>query len=437
MKYAFFLIFFFLQFSFSVIASEPEIDEAALFSDPQRIDNSILDSADTDLKKINLPSISDKILKSFSGNITSISDFNVKRGFADKSKYGDKNTYSIIKANLLFDVRMESDIKATINAEIFYSPQDDSYLQTQKISGQDLGKYYNHYVINEFFIDANINRKIYFRIGKQFLQWGRCYFWNPTDLINKERRNFSDLDKMREGVFGLKTHIPFGTEKNIYAFIDFSNEDNSKNFAAALKYEILIKNVEVAFSVWGKEKRDAAYGFDFSGNFFGINTVGELSFSSGDSKQKFELKNLQTKNMSDKNSLRCSLGLNKYFNCVTNDRIFTNLELYYNKNGYDDNAFKPEFWQIPDLYEPNNHGKYYAAFFGSFDRFIISNMNLNLNSIINLSDNSFMISPGLNYNPFYNFSVDFNVFANFGKENREYTLSGNAVVFELRTNLVF
>ena len=193
----------------------------------------------------------------------------------------------------------------------------------------------------------------------------------------------------------------------------------------------------MAFSVWGREKYDAAYGFDFSGNFFGINAVGELSYSSGDSKKKFELKNLQTKNMSGNDSIRCAFGLNKYFNYVTNDRIFANLELYYNKNGYDYNAFKPEFWQIPDLYEPNNHGKYYAAFFGSLDRFIFSNMKLNLNSLINLSDNSFTINPGLNYNPFYNFSIDFNVFANFGKENREYTLSGNALTFEFRTNLIF
>jgi len=256
-------------------------------------------------------------------------------------------------------------------------------------------------------------------------------------LINKERRNFFDLNQTREGVYGLKIHVPFGVKKNIYAFIDFSNEDNSDNFAGALKYEFLINNIEFAVSVWDKEKFNTAFGFDFSGNFFGINTVGELTFSSGDSKLKFDNSTFQTYNIKDKDNIRCAIGLNKYFDYKTNDRIFANLELYYNENDYNENVFGPEFWSFQNLYEPNNHGKYYAAFFLSFDKFFVENLKINFNSIFNLTDNSLIVTPGLNYNPFYNFSVDFNIFSSFGNENREYTLSGNALTFELKTNLIF
>ncbi len=62
--------------------------------------------------------------------------------------------------------------------------------------------------LKEFFADGNYKYKVYVRFGKQNLKWGRGYLWNPTDLISQDRKDFGDMDARREGVYGLKMHIP-------------------------------------------------------------------------------------------------------------------------------------------------------------------------------------------------------------------------------------
>jgi hypothetical protein len=47
---------------------------------------------------------------------------------------------------------------------------------------------------------------VYFRAGKQVAQWGRCYLWNPTDLINVEKPFYSE-DIFARGNLRLKMSI--------------------------------------------------------------------------------------------------------------------------------------------------------------------------------------------------------------------------------------
>ena len=128
-----------------------------------------------------------------------------------------------VLGNLFLDVRLKNDIKAMVNLEA-------SYIGSSKTTLVN---------IREFFFDFNIRRKAYFRTGKQVLQWGRCYFWNPTDLLNVEKKSFIQKIGYREGAYGIKAHIPFGTQYNIYGFIDTGNAQESRDAAVAGKFEFL------------------------------------------------------------------------------------------------------------------------------------------------------------------------------------------------------
>jgi hypothetical protein len=90
-----------------------------------------------------------------------------------------------------------------------------------------------------------------------------------------------------------------------------------------------------------------------------------------------------------------------------------------------------------DYFEPNNYGKYYAALFSSYSKFILSDMTLNLNALGNLSDSSFMMSSGVTYGFVNNVWLNFDINAYLGAENREYTFDGNAIGADISINLTF
>ncbi|MBF0204465.1 MAG: hypothetical protein HQK67_09165 [Desulfamplus sp.] len=104
----------------------------------------------------------------------------------------------------------------------------------------------------ELFADFNFNRNIYLRAGKQVLSWGQCYLWNPTDMINVENKSFLHKLEAREGTYGIKGHIPFGTAVNIYGFANLEDADEGGDVAGAGKFEFLVNGTEMAFSAWAK-----------------------------------------------------------------------------------------------------------------------------------------------------------------------------------------
>jgi hypothetical protein len=88
-------------------------------------------------------------------------------------------------------------------------------------------------------------------------------------------------------------------------------------------------------------------------------------------------------------------------------------------------------------FEPGNYGKYYAALFSSFSRFIVTDMTLNVKAIGNLTDSSFILSTGVDYVLTFNAMLSAKLNAYLGEENREYTVHGNALSAEVSVNIVF
>jgi hypothetical protein len=298
--------------------------------------------------------------------------------------------------------------------------------------------------LKEFFLDVNISRKVYFRFGKQNLKWGRGYFWNPTDLISEDRKDFEDMEARREGVYGLKTHIPFGTTWNLYGFVNASGTEKTDEFAVAGKIEVLLpRNIEMAVSAWKKKDYLAVYGLDFATNKFNMDWRGELSLSNGDNRHRLEKKNGEYVDTEVKDEWvpRVCLGFTRNFDFRdVNDRISLTGEFYYNHGGYDENmlddATRDQFLE-GRYFEPGNYGKYYTAIFSSYQKFLVSDMTLNVNAISNLSDSSFIVASGVSYELANNAYLNANVSGYFGEKNREYTLAGNSLSAEASVDVAF
>lgn len=305
---------------------------------------------------------------------------------------------------------------------------------------------YTDVAINEFFVDTNWDNKVYFRTGKQILKWGRSYFWNPTDLINVERKDFLDLDKIREGSYGTKVHVPFGAEKNLYVFLGMNEVEELEQISTAVKYEFLVANTEMSVSAWNKKEQEPVCGFDISSRIADVDVRGEISLAAGANNSDLDYNSLDLVTKND-TVTQVSVGFTKYFDYGDfKDRITLTGETYYNSNGYDKNIFqrletagtrenKINF--LTDVYQPYTNSKYYLAFFSTIDRFITADTSLNVDSIINLVDDSSVVNAGINYDPLTDIVIGLDLTTRLGDNNTEATFSGDKLSISLTTEISF
>jgi hypothetical protein len=429
-----------------------DIDEAALFSDT----NTVIDSAKivNTLKgdTANFP----KKTVGFSGQVVSAGVAAATREFFSDPQSDRIGFAGSMVGNLMLDIRLISGVKAFANLEAGYAAS----LSQMQVN------------LREIFVDANIAHRVYLRTGKQVLQWGPCNFWNPTDLINVEKKLFIQKIGYREGAYGLKLHVPFGTLANVYGFLDAKDVSSIDSLAGAAKVEFLLGGTEFAFSGWGKQDREPVFGFDVTTGIWDFNVAGELSLSYGNNASSLHEENgvLGLHREDDKLITHACLGLTRWFDLLNmSDRLMVIGELYYNSAGYSKNAFadpdtayryseplnaisatgmptvktsgtKTDFLVGHGLYERNSYSHYYLALFTSISRFINTSMTLNLNAIGNLEQQCAMLSAGLTYTSLSDFSLGVTVAGNVGKKNTEYTFKSPenpALMLQLTAGMAF
>jgi hypothetical protein len=409
--------------------AQDKIDENEMFADTASVVNNIVDNPKDNASSKEVKSVG------VSGEITSVLIGSSERGLLSDPSFDRTSMSTYVEGNLLLDVRLLQGFKALGNMEVSYNADS---------SAPDIS-------LRELFLDANIGHKIYLRAGKQLLQWGRCYLWNPTDLINVEKKSFIQKIGYREGTFGLKAHIPYGTTANFYGFIDARNAVRIDSMACAAKAEILLHNTEVAFSIWDKRGKKPVYGVDISTDLFKINFNGELALY-----QTYKA-SLVNKNWVP----RIAVNATKSFDAFdVTDRISVTMEFYYNSVG--DNSKRINFEKIlttlgnqslisdslpnneqngslmmSGIYEPNNFSKYYGALFISVNKFILNDMALSCNAILNLNQMCTTISTGLTYSLLNDFSIGLQAINYVGPSNTEYTLSGRNFDLQLTAGVAF
>lgn len=428
-----------ILFSVASCMSAETINEDEMFSNPDIFTQTPAIAEST-------PAAEEKKTIGFSGEVTNVLASIIY------STSTSNSLYSYTVANIFLDVRMKSGIKAFANLETTYLSQS----KTTEVA------------LRELFFDFNFRRKVYLRTGKQVLQWGRCYLWNPTDLINIEKKTFIRKIGYREGAYGTKLHIPFGTKYNIYGFIDTGNVPSVEDTGAALKFEFLTGRTEMAFSGWAKSSYYPVFGYDISSRIGDVDIAGELSVAQKDNTRYVRLEEgmLKIIHKNEEWVPRASIDFSKGFRLGNfNDRFTLTSEFYYNHLGYDEDLFndtsiyqfnspliktdssgttvvqtsgtKKDYLLGNGLYEMHGYSRYYGAIFASITRFIITDMTLNVNYVRNLCDGSGIVSTGASYKNMNDFFCGLLLNSYFGAENREYTYSKEKYNAQLTAGIAF
>ncbi len=405
--------------------------EDDIFSESQQIEQSEEDAGSDITKALSEESLT------FSGNIDAEANMFVTRDTIDGDQDFGENTYaSSVSGDFLLDARLRKGVRAFGDVWAGYTmPRQEGETSADQFDT----------LLKEAFVDVNIRQKAYFRFGKQNLKWGQGYLWNPTDVISIDRKDFQNMNDRREGVYGLKTHVPFGSNLNIYGFINADNAGTLEELSIAGKVEFIVLNdVEFSFSAWNKDGYLPVFGMDVATYRLGTHWRGEMSLSNGENQHRLERRNGEYVDVHEKDDLtpRLTLGFTRLFDVGNfNDRLSVTGEFYYNSAGYDedmlrDDAARQQFLQ-GGYFQPGNYGEYYAALFTSFGRFLVSDMTLNVNAIGNLTDSSAMLSVGVDYVLTFNAMLSARLDTYLGADNSEYTLEGNALNAEVKLNVAF
>jgi hypothetical protein len=353
-----------------------------------------------------------------SGNLEASGTYLLTRDFLrGKTGQDDNELPLMVQGDFLVDARLMKSYRAFLDLAL----------------GTVVGQPTPLILLKEVFVDFNFANKVYFRAGKQVLQWGVGYLWNPTDLINVQRKSFTDLTALREGVFGLRTDVVFSRAFHLYTFVDLNEVSDLTDLAVAARAEFLAGSVEFAFSGWGKYAQVPVFGFDLSAPlFWNLSLHGEGTLSWGFPGRKMR-DDGSTYSVSDELVPRASVGLSRNFDSGNiQDRIVVNTEFYYNGLGYKENMFEvlPKIPTPPDLgrtdfidkyYHSGDYGTWYGALFVTINRLFKTNLTLNLSGLGNFSDLSFITLAELDYAPVNNFTLSLTVSSFLGPDLREYT----------------
>jgi hypothetical protein len=283
--------------------------------------------------------------------------------------------------------------------------------------------------VKELFIDFNIANAVYFRVGKQVLQWGTGYLWNPTDMINIEKKSFLNLTALRQGQFGLRADFAFDRAFHLFTYVQFEGASDFSQMAVAGKAEFLLGSVETSLSAWWKGGKIPVFGWDISAPlFWDIDFHAEAAVSWGDNLDKMHTDGTAYQ-IRDQLVARASAGFSRSFT-VDNDEngVVFNTEFYYNSSGYDENMFEAlssanlQKFLMNGYYDSGDYGKFYGMVALTINKFLANQLTFTLSGIGNFSDLSFIAVGDFSYAPVYDFTIDFKILAYIGLNYREYTM---------------
>ncbi len=386
----------------------------------------------------------------FSGQLQTLSSYTMTRNFIQGNTGFSDNTFAnTIMGDFLVDARLPRSFRMFMDLNINYVPTGVPVPVTgtaiSPVPGP-LSVFQNETTlldIKEVFVDFNFaSNAIHFRAGKQVLQWGTGYFWNPTDLINVAHKSFTNLNALLDGVFGLRTDVTFSQAFHLYTFVNLNGVTDLTDVAYAARTEFLAGKVEFGFSGWYEYDKIPVFGTDITTPlFWELNLTGEASLSYGDNAQKIDASG-NPYSVSNQFVPKVDIGLSRTFDVLNVvDRLMVEAEFFWNSDGYGQNMFQtptsPGLIPFPasPYYHASYYGQYYGALFVSINDFGLPNMTLSLNGLMNFSDSSGIALIGLSDSPVSNFTLQLQVGSFLGPSNGEYTSSFNATTNGLTSNM--
>lgn len=299
--------------------------------------------------------------------------------------------------DVYFDARPNDDVRAFARGRVSYDPTLDP--DHPPFGGLVSAGDNPDVLLDQLWLKMAIADTVFLTIGKQPIKWGASRIWNPTDVINRTRRDPLAFVDLRTGVSAIKLHVPIESLGwNFYAIGMIDEAYGLDRVGAAARAEIVFSTVELALSGAYQRSRAPRFGFDISAGVWDFDLYAEVGLALGTDQPTYEgafdpeKGTLPTAKEHGRDELvpQASVGIEYGVNITDEDVMYIGAEYFYNHLGYDTKGLYP-YLLSENALEFFYVGQHYAALFvllpgpGTWD-----DTNWTVSGLANLSDMSFV-----------------------------------------------
>ncbi len=327
-------------------------------------------------------------------------------------------------ATVFLDARPDEDTRVFVKTEIT-SP---FYTTTER-------KFEDIVTITELFADFNWNKQVFFRAGKQTVNWGVGYFFSPADLLSLSRIDPENPDADLDGPIALKVNYP-SKLNNYYFYTVFPAEISSySDIAIAPLAEFVVGNTEVSLGAYYQYDHAPSAMTAITTALGDVSVYGEGYASYGSDKTFVADNGFSTVTYNDTLFYKATVGASySWSDDLSNYNLSFSGQYYYNGEGYSNpdlvNMTSPEIMSLltsesistSDLVET---GRHYGAVSAGWREMWGSDLSLSIFYIENFSSFSGMIKPSISWNGLDNIDISLSVSRMFGDPGEEYSMSGS------------
>jgi hypothetical protein len=293
--------------------------------------------------------------------------------------------------------------------------------------------------IFELFSDFQFQDLLFFRVGKQTVQWGVGYFFSPADVLNLVSIDAEDPEAEREGPIALKTQLPFGAH-NAYLYLITNDIDEPYQIAVAPKVELLIGSYELGIGAFYQIDLTPKGMLTLTGPLRDLDLFAEAMIQWGSDRTYVRSAGAfpfyETYTIEDELLFSGTAGFS-YINADWDLSLFA--QYFFNGQGYEDGlpsaagfAFDAGAISRADLLNP---GRHYLAASIAWSELLDSDFSLSLLYLANLSDRSGLITPTVSWTPIDHVSLSTGPRITYGQAGSEYAPLGGGLAWRLTATL--
>ena len=239
---------------------------------------------------------------------------------------------------LFLDARPSPRLRAFVRGRLMYDPTLQDGLSASGLPADALAV-----TLDQLWLKADIARVVYITIGRQPIRWGSNRFWNPTDVLNQQRRDPLAFYDERVGPTLLKLHFPVESLGwNFYALAGMDDVKHPDQIIGALRGEFLVGPIEAALSASYGKDRPLRLGADLSAGIWLLDLRMEASFAYDDHKKYWEgefdaaaLKTPAARDLSGRWIPQLAAGAEIQIMYTDQDYMIIGVEYFSNPWGYD------------------------------------------------------------------------------------------------------
>ena len=301
----------------------------------------------------------------------------------------------------------------------------------------------------ELFSDFQLGDSVFFRAGKQTINWGVGWFFSPADLLNITEIDPEDPEAEREGPVALKIQAPVGAH-NLYLYAVFEDAARAEEIALAPRLELVLGDSELGVGGFYRagDAPAAMATLTTSLSDFSLFAEGVLSYGSNRTfvaEDPASPTGLATRTVTDRLFPAATAGF--LYRDADDERDFdvsVSAQYLYNGEGYADaRLLRRNAGGVAALLGAGElagsdlagTGRHYAAVNAGWNDLLGSDFTLACLWLGNLSDGSGRVVPSLRWQVIDELDLSLEAGFGYGEAGSEYAPSGEGMTLTLSARL--